>query len=138
MILAGSLDFLHGLFQSKKFPREEVKVARPSHPSRYHLPPAIPVMLRCWWMQAGKKLGRQGHLGHPAKDVLKKERMDFVSCTSYCSSMSLVCLGAPPSADALPVCSPAQRQLPHAAQAMMTADWTSLGSAPSLSLNYGC
>lgn len=63
------------------------------HPSHYCLPPAIPVMLRCWWMQAGKKLGKRGHLGHSAKDILKKERMGFVPCTSYCSIVSLVCPG---------------------------------------------
>lgn len=66
-------------------------------------------------MQAGKKLGRQGPLGHSAKDILKKERMDFVPCTSYYSSMSLVCPGGPPSADALCVFSSPAAAAPHCA-----------------------
>lgn len=40
MVSAGSLDFLHGLYQGKKFPREEVKVARPNPPPFSLLPPS--------------------------------------------------------------------------------------------------
>lgn len=71
-----------------------------------------------------------------ARDIFKKEGVNFIPCAFSLRSMSLLCPGGPPSADAFPAGSIAQPRLPHAAQTTMTSDSTSSVSVPSLSLNY--
>lgn len=115
-------------------------LSRPSPPHPSPPPPSNPgdaeMLVDAGWGRS-RKMGKPGGRGQTsARDIFKKEGVNFIPCASSLRSMSLLCPGGPPPADAFPAGSIAQPRLPHAAQTTMTSDSTSSASVPSLSLNY--